>query len=377
MSVTPKVNPALLHFEAINYGHANDDNQNQHLPIIDCSLGTNPFVHFNTIAQSIEKININQVYPYQSPTIFTTLRKEILSYFHLKNIAESNIFFGHGSILLLERLATKFINPNGTILGISPQFCYLINDYVSIGGKYEDVCMLDGDFSIKKIEEKLQTNSYNAFYIDNPNNPTGNYISTTELENIMSICDKNGTICIIDEAYGDFIHEDKSALHYVHKYSNLVVIRSFAKGFGVSSIRSGFMAMSDNLAELFSKVDHGFEPSYISAVISMEALQHNDFLVKSRAEVKKIKEYLIPKLQNLGFKILPNNPEVSIFTVQMDDVDVFKMFGDYSILTSPGYGFSATTSKIDNSYTRILVPKNLELAQEVVSRISQALVAAQ
>ncbi len=369
----PRIRENLYAYQKVDYGHAHDSHvKTSTCSIIDCALGTNPFYRTNHVADILRDLSPLQVYPYQDSKVLNELKTEILKYLNVASVPIEQVFLGHGGLVLLERMAIKFIAP-GKMLGISPQFCYMINDYVAAGGTYESISLLEEDFSVEKIERAVRTGQYNVVYVDNPNNPTGNYIPTSTLEPLMKICSENGTICIVDEAYGDFVDATESAAHYVPHYDNLIVLRSLSKGPGLSSIRSACLIMSQNIASVYSKIDNGFEPSYLSAILSIASLKQKDFIINSRKMVTEIKPYLMERFQMLGCRILPTHPEVSIFMAQKPGVDLYELFNSVNVLTTPGLGFAATTDKIDNSFIRFLVTPDKLVAEEVVRRVTPLL----
>ena len=69
--------------------------------------------------------------------------------------------------------------------------------------------------------------------IDRPNNPTGQTLTLAEVEQILARCEQLGVYCIVDEAYGDFIPREESAVTLGPKYKNIIIVRTFSKGFGL------------------------------------------------------------------------------------------------------------------------------------------------
>jgi len=58
-----------------------------------------------------------------------------------------------------------------------------------------------------------------------------------EIEAIIQLAQKNNALVIIDEAFGDYLSDGYSAIHFVDKYPNLIVVRSMSKFFGLSGLR--------------------------------------------------------------------------------------------------------------------------------------------
>ena len=97
-------------------------------------------------------------------------------------------------------------------------------------------------------------------YIDNPNNPTGQFLSNAELERIISKCEEMKVYAIIDEAYADFIPREESAVMLGPKYSHMISVRTFSKGFGLAGARAGYIITNKEL--LLSVRGHGIHQAF-------------------------------------------------------------------------------------------------------------------
>lgn len=74
-----------------------------------------------------------------------------------------------------------------------------------------------------------------------PHNPTGTVITAAELRGFLSAV-PNGVPVVLDEAYVEFLADpdqlDTTAL--LRKYSNLIVLRTFSKAYGLAGLRIGY-----------------------------------------------------------------------------------------------------------------------------------------
>jgi threonine-phosphate decarboxylase len=82
--------------------------------------------------------------------------------------------------------------------------------------------------------------------ICNPNNPTGGFVPRRELIPWIDACAKNGVFVIVDEAFIEFVQEPQASLaHDLAGRSNLLVMRSMTKCFGIPGLRLGFALAAD------------------------------------------------------------------------------------------------------------------------------------
>lgn len=324
--------------------------------ILDCSLGTNPFGTPERVKRKLKTIEIDiSRYP---DVKYTELRNALSEYW---GIEKESIFFGYGSMGCFEKV-NKFVIRNGSkVLGVSPQYTRYISDVMVMGGIYESVLLkAENNFKID-IGEIINsmTSEHTLFYLDNPHNPTGQLVALKEVEEIVEEAKRKGVLVLIDEAYGDFVEKKESAINL--SSDNLIVLRSFSKGFGLASMRVGYAVIKNKeLGKLYEKVDLPFPISAIGEVLAVEALKDQNFLENSRRQIATIKQKIIHVLKRV-FQIAETHPQTPIMLVSGEG-DIYHYFLERGILTVPGSAFKP----LDNSYVRLRVPKN---EKDLLSRL--------
>lgn len=91
----------------------------------------------------------------------------------------------------------------------------------------------------RTLSEAASTpNPIKLVFLCSPGNPTGTLISLDDIRAVLSNPDYQGLV-VVDEAYIDFAGEDKSAVRLLVEegWSNLVVMQTLSKGFGLAAIR--------------------------------------------------------------------------------------------------------------------------------------------
>jgi len=146
----------------------------------------------------------------------------------------------------------------------------------------------------------LPTKSYNFIYIDNPNNPTGQCIDIGDIEKIVKGALKKDITVIIDEAYGDFMPKENSAVQLFAKYPNLAVVRTLSKGYGLAGLRVGYIIAHKDLISYMNKMVNPYMVSELAREVGAEALKHEEFIEKCKAEFAamkaEIREALYPSV---------------------------------------------------------------------------------
>ena len=83
----------------------------------------------------------------------------------------------------------------------------------------------------------------------NPDNPSGNYIPKNDVIRLADWCAQHGMRLVVDESFVDFCEDFATASllsdAILDQHSNLVVMKSISKSFGVPGLRLGVLASAD------------------------------------------------------------------------------------------------------------------------------------
>lgn len=83
----------------------------------------------------------------------------------------------------------------------------------------------------------------------NPDNPSGNYIPKEDVLRLAAWCGERGMRLVVDESFVDFCEDFATASllddSILEQHSNLVVMKSISKSFGVPGLRLGVLATAD------------------------------------------------------------------------------------------------------------------------------------
>ena len=123
-----------------------------------------------------------------------------------------------------------------------------------------------------------------AYYIVNPNNPTG---TMTPREDILWLIKNKpkGSVVIVDEAYFHFSNDD-SVIDQVAADQDVIVMRTFSKIYGMAGLRAGFAVAKPELLAKFSSVAMPARSlasiSITSAAAARASLQDKDLVALRR-----------------------------------------------------------------------------------------------
>ncbi|MGC1390378.1 MAG: histidinol-phosphate transaminase, partial [Bacteroidales bacterium] len=215
----------------------------------------------------------------------------------VKGIEEEKIFLGNGSDEIIDLCFRVFCNPGvDKALIFTPtygmyQVSASVNDIDVVKIPLNDTFQIN----INKAELFFSDNNLKLIFICSPNNPTANSMNYPDVEYIIN---KFSGIVIIDEAYIDF-SDKPSFIKLVNKYSNLIVLQTFSKAFGLASVRVGMAFSSPSIIQYFNKLKPPYNISAINQKAALLKLGQTDQYQSQVLRIKKERERLSKLLSNL------------------------------------------------------------------------------
>jgi len=324
--------------------------------IIDCATGIFEYDPSPRVVRALGEFDVHRLDRYTPYAVERLLKRAILDRFRPVGVTEQQLFLGHGSFNLLERLIHKFLKP-GMMVGVGPQFSEVPSEFGAAGGRYVSFPLDERDASLpmNTLEQQLQTGSWSVLYIDNPNNPLGRAFEPAALDRLAAMCERTGTALLVDEAFADYLDDAASAIHLVPRYRNLIVVRSFSKALGLAGERIGYMFLSSELARVFREIDVPYEPGIVAQTLAIETLADPAWIEQVRSEVRQAKTRIVHALSRSDIRVLPTHPDVAIMAVHRPGADLSCDFRRRGIVALPGSNFANTHAAWDDSYCRLRV----------------------
>ena len=215
-----------------------------------------------------------------------------------------------------------------------------------------------------------------AVMVASPSNPTGTLMPDAALGEIAAIAAARGGVMIVDEIYHGLVYEGDYTTAL--KFSDQVfVINSFSKYFNMTGWRLGWMVVPEAYLRAFEKLSQNIylsspTPSQHAAVAAFEA-QTIAILEARRAEFKARRDYLLPALRELGFRI-PVVPQGAFYiyadcSALCDDSFAFArdLLESAGVAITPGADFGANAAA---QHVRFAYTNAVPVLEEGVRRIA-------
>ena len=231
------------------------------------------------------------------------------------------MFTGVGSDDVLAMIFMTFFNSKKPILfpDITYSFYDVWADMLRI--PYE-VQPLDENLHIRK-EDYYRDNGGVIF--PNPNAPTGVLQSLEDIEDIIK--HNQDVIVIVDEAYIDF--GGRSALPFIEKYDNVVIVQTFSKSRSMAGARIGYAMANEKLIRYLNDVKYSFNSYTMNApaiALGVPAVKDREYFEKTVQHVIATRERVKVELKALGF-VFEDSMSNFLF-VTHPEISMVQLFAD-------------------------------------------------
>jgi histidinol-phosphate aminotransferase len=192
---------------------------------------------------------------------------------HFYQVDISNILLTRGSCEGIDLLVRAFCQAyQDTVLVCPPTFSIFAQCAAIQGAKVISVPLLkDQNFALDKQALLDSVNHHTKLvFICTPNNPTGNLIPLADIVDIIKTLQGRAMV-IVDEAYIEFAHGE-SAAKLINEFSNVVVLRTLSKAFGLAGIRCGVLLTQNPLIKILTAMMLPFPLSILTTNAVKEAI---------------------------------------------------------------------------------------------------------
>lgn len=210
--------------------------------VLDFSSNVNPFPLPQSVTKALRacapKIS---VYPDRE---CLNLKKALGKYLHTEI---AHLACGNGACDLIYRIVWALKPSSGLVL--CPSFGEYEKALKDFGAKVKRLLLKEKNefcFSIEEIAEQAMNTE--LVFLCNPNNPTGKLLSRKEVLQLAKILEQRKTVLVVDEAFID-LAEEESAADRAAKSTNLIVLRSMTKFFGLAGLRLGYAVGPEDLIQ--------------------------------------------------------------------------------------------------------------------------------
>ncbi|PPR12785.1 MAG: Histidinol-phosphate aminotransferase [Alphaproteobacteria bacterium MarineAlpha12_Bin1] len=160
----------------------------------------------------------------------------------------------------------------------------------------------DVDLLLEKVTDKTK-----ILFLANPNNPTGSYVSQSEIKRLHAGLPGN-VILVIDAAYAEYVTAEDydSGIELVRNENNVVMTRTFSKIYGLASLRVGWAYGPKEIIETLDRIRPPFNVNSIGISGAIAALADKEHTKKSKLHNSEILHWFTEEVKRMGLKSHPS-----------------------------------------------------------------------
>ena len=257
-------------------------------------------------------------------------------------VAPEQITLGNGSNELLVMLAETFLEPGRE--AIYDQHAFVIYPLATraTGATSRVAKSQPADHPRQPLghdaasfADKLGPRS-RLMFIANPNNPTGSWITLTELRGLLEQVPRD-VIVVLDEAYAEYATDPEypDGLTLLAEFPNLVVTRTFSKIYALAGLRLGYAVSQPAMAELLNRIRQPFNTSSVAQAAAVAALADHEHVQRSRDLNRAGLAQLADGLAALGLRPLPSQGNFLLVEVGSGAMDCYDALLRDGIIVRP------------------------------------------
>lgn len=262
---------------------------------------------------------------------------------------------GAGETEVISLVIRAFASPGDAILMHEPCFpiyhIYANNEgrrpvYVPMGPE----C----DFSVDRYIEAMRAHRAKIAFVTNPHSPTGRLMPEADVRRICEAA-AGETLVVLDEAYVHY-SQTEGGIGLTHEYSNLLVLRTFSKAYGLAGLRLGFgIAANKALISPLVNIKPTWNLGQMQIAGGVAAIGDDAHVSKTVETIVEMRAYITEKLARLNcFRMVPGSRS-NFFLLEIGDdtlesPDVFQALLERGVIVKDG---SVSFRGLGRRYLRI------------------------
>lgn len=280
--------------------------QPQDARTIKLNTNENPYPSSPRVQAALRDFSIESLRRYPEPT--ARALREALAQLH--SLSPEHFLLTNGGDEALRLALTTFVDPGATFSMATPSYS-LYSVLAQIQDARLHTVPLGADWSMPEdIGRQLKQAQSRLTCLVNPHAPSG---TLTGLSTYGEIAQQQDGVLLVDEAYVNFVDpaHQHDATQLVREHNNILLLRSFSKGYGLAGLRLGYLIGDPTLIEpIMWKTRDSYNLNHLSQVLGLAAIEDQAYARSTWESVRAERVRVGAVLENLG---LPSPPSESNF----------------------------------------------------------------
>ncbi|MBM7633519.1 histidinol-phosphate aminotransferase [Geomicrobium sediminis] len=299
--------------------------------VIKLASNENPYGVSEKVSEFLAAPKMTQIYPDGHAA---TIRKAVSE--HLQ-VDEDQLLFGAGSDEVILFLCRAMLGPGTNSVMATPSFSQYKHNATVEGSEVIEVPVTaEGDHDLERMLAAINEET-RIVWVCNPNNPTGNYINDEEFVSFLERVPEN-VLVVSDEAYLEYVEASDypSTLPLLDRFSNLLLLRTFSKMYGLANLRLGFAVGQADFIRQVEPIRPPFNTTTFAQEAAIRALSDQAFVQSCFEKNKVERDRLRTFFEDKGYYVFPSQTNFLLVDLKKNGNDVFQALMQKGIIIRSG-----------------------------------------
>jgi histidinol-phosphate aminotransferase len=206
------------------------------------------------------------------------------------HISEEHLYITPGSDAAVRMILQTYLRPGDSVLMADPSYAmYPIYTKIFQAIPCQLAYNAELQLDITELKNRLKDRP-RVLVLANPDQPTGAILSIDTLTEVAQACHAADVLMVIDEAYYPFYQS--TALDLIHRFDNIVILRTFSKAAGLAGLRLGFLAAHPEIVRNVIKVKGAHEVNAMAIRCGSYLLDHPELVDRFLIQIEAGRDVL-------------------------------------------------------------------------------------
>jgi histidinol-phosphate aminotransferase len=254
------------------------------------------------------------------------------------DLSPANLILGSGSNEVIELIGHALLSADSEV--VVSQYCFAVYPIVTalFGARLVVVPAKAYGSDLEAMLAAIGPQTRIVF-VANPNNPTGTSVSAESLARFVQAVPDH-VLVALDEAYIEFLDKPLDLLPEIRSgaRSNLLLMRTFSKIYGLAGLRLGYGLGHPNFIADLEKIRQPFNINSIAQAGALAALDDTRHVEKTRGNNRRGLKSFARAFRKLGLEFVPSSANFILVRVG-DGQGVFNELQKLGVIVRPMAGY--------------------------------------
>ncbi len=269
---------------------------------IKLNTNENPYPPSPRVQEALDGLRADMLRTYPQPTA-EPLRRRLAE---LHGLDREHVLITHGGDEGLRLAMTTFVDPGATFAMAEPSYS-LYPVLAAVQDARVFTLPLDESWRLPAdAADRLNEAGARLTCVVNPHAPSGVLTPAADIERLAGAL---AGVLLVDEAYVDFVDpaREHDLTPLVRRHTNLLLLRTFSKGYSLAGLRLGYLLGHPGLIEpMLTKTRDSYNVDAVSQALGDAAAADQDYARRTWDAVRMSRAALAGGLAQLGIASVPS-----------------------------------------------------------------------